>query len=80
MVKTHFLSEKIKSQIYEFQYYLPVQLPRKIYQFNSRQSKNEVVHKVYLSLVKLEMMNAPILVQQFTLLVNRSFHLSYLLR
>ena len=83
--KTHFLSEKVMSQIYGFQYYLPVQLPRKTYHFSSRQSKNEVVHRVqvYPSLAKIEgMMNAPVLVQQFTHLIHldHSYRLSYLLR
>ena len=71
------------SQIYGFQYYLPVQLPRKTYHFNSRQSKNEVVHTVYPSLAKLEeTMHAPVLVQQFTHLIHsdRFYRLSYLLR
>ena len=45
--------------------------------------KNNLVHRVYPSLTKIEgMMNAPVLVQQFTHLVhpNRSYHLSYLLQ
>ena len=74
------------SQIYGFQYCLPVQLPRKAYHFNSRQSKNEVVHRVqvYPLLAKIEMVNGPVLliVQQFTHLIplDHSYRLSYLLR
>ena len=82
--KRHFLSEKNMSQIYGFQYYIPVQLLRKAYHFNSRQSKNKVVHRVqvYPSLAKIEgMKNAPVLVQQFTHLIrlDPSYRLSYLL-
>ena len=72
------------SQIYGFQYHLPVQLPRKTYHFSSRQSKNGVVDRgqVYPSLAKIEgMMNAPVLVQQFTHLIHldHSYRLSHLL-
>ena len=82
---SRFSGPKNSSQIYGFRYYLPVvQLPRKTYHFKSRQSKNNVVHRVlYPLLTNIEgAMDAPALVKQFTHLVNPdpSYRLSYLLR
>ena len=54
-------------QIHEFQYYLPVQLPRKTYHLKSKVQWDQVVHKVYALLAKLEGTgHAPVLMQQVT--------------
>ena len=55
------------SQIYEFQYYLPVQLLRKTCHLKSKVQWNQVVHKLFPLLAKFEgTVHAPVLVQQFT--------------
>ena len=61
--------------------YLSAQLPRKTYNFKGNQRIQRYTENT-LNRQKIEMVNAPLLVQQFTHPVhpNRSYRLSYLLR
>ena len=71
----------IMSQIYWFQYYLTAQLSRNTYHFKVNQRIQRYTQNT-LHRRKIEMVNAPLLVQQFTHPVhpNSSYRLSYLLR